>query len=168
MIASLEKTLPSTFNNIEVSSPEENKMCVSVPADSVSPVLSLLKKKGLDYLVLISCVDWIDERALEVVYILSCYMRADAEMTEEQQIQVLLKTRLPRENPALESVIDIFGHAEPYERELHELFGIDFEGHPRLIHLFLERDYDIPPFRKDFDNRQYVEDTFESVPSIEE
>ena len=43
----------------------------------------------------------------------------------------------------------------------------DFEGHPRLTPLFLERDYEIPPFRKDFDTRQYVADVFGSVPTVE-
>ncbi|GAH89124.1 unnamed protein product, partial [marine sediment metagenome] len=34
--------------------------------------------------------------------------------------------------------------------------------------LFLERDYEIPPFRKDFDTRKYVKETFDKIPFVEE
>jgi len=47
------------------------------------------------------------------------------------------------------------------------LFGVNFEGHPRLTPLFLEREYETPPFRKDFDTREYVRNTFDAVPEIE-
>ena len=168
MIPSLRKKLESTFKDIGVTVPEDGKMSVSVPGDSVPVVLRYLKDSGLDHLALISCVDWIDEGKLEVVYVLGCYMRNDTDVTAEQRIHVFLKTRLPREKPELKSVIDVFENAEPYEREIHELFGVHFDGHPRLIPLFLERDYDIPPFRKDFDTRQYVEDTFGRIPPVEQ
>ena len=70
--------------------------------------------------------------------------------------------------PLFKTVTAIFPNAEPYERELHELFGILFEGHPRLTPLFLEREYKIPPFRKDFDTRRYVEEVFDEIPSVED
>jgi len=55
---------------------------------------------------------------------------------------------------------------EPYEREIHELFGVVFEGHKRLTPLFLDRWKQMPPFRKDFNTREYVEKTFsdEKIP----
>jgi len=42
------------------------------------------------------------------------------------------------------------------------------EGHPRLTPLLLERDYEIPPFRKDFDTQKYVDNTYGKIPSIKE
>jgi len=50
---------------------------------------------------------------------------------------------------------------------MHELFGIKFEGHPRLTPLLLEREYKIPPFRKDFDTRKYVEEVFDKIPLVD-
>ena len=167
MISSLQKNLESTFKDVEVTVRKDERMSVSVPADSIPVVLRYLKENGLDHLALVSCVDWIEEGKLEIVYLLSCYMRNNTDYTSEQRLHVFLKTAIPRGKPELKSVIDIFENAEPYEREIHELYGVHFDGHPRLIPLFLERDYDIPPFRKDFDTRKYVEETFGRIPSVE-
>jgi NADH-quinone oxidoreductase subunit C len=81
---------------------------------------------------------------------------------------VIIKTRISRENPEFETVIQVFQNAETYERELHELYGIRFKNHPRLVPLFLDREYSIPPFRKDFDTRGYVKEVFDQVPFVDE
>ena len=94
-------------------------------------------------------------------------MQNDDEYTDRERLHIILKTRIPREKPQFKTVIGIFPNAEPYEREIHELYGINFEGHPRLTPLLLERNYEIPPFRKDFDTRKYVKDFFDNIPSIE-
>ncbi len=167
MIPSLQKDLEATFKGVEVTVVEDSRMSVLAPRDSIPVVLRYLKESGLDHLALLSCVDWIKEGKFEVVYVLTCYMRNDTDYTSDQRLHVLLKTEIPREKPALKSVIDIFENAEPYEREIHELYGVHFDGHPRLIPLLLERDYEIPPFRKDFDTRKYVEETFGSIPPVE-
>lgn len=168
MISSLKKNLQSTFKHVEVTGPEDDRMSVFAPRDSIPVVLRYLKESGLDHLALLSCVDWIEAEKFEMVYVLTCYMRNDTDYTSEQGFHVLLKTDIPRERPALRSVIDIFENAEPYEREIHELYGVHFDGHPRLTPLLLERDYEIPPFRKDFDTRKYVEETFGSIPPVED
>ena len=167
MISSLRKHLESTFKDIEVTVPEDSRLAVSAFSDSIPIILRYLKENGLDHLALISCVDWIERKELEMVYILSCYMGNNTDHTTAQRLHIFLKTAIPRENPGLKSVIDIFENAEPYEREIHELYGVHFDGHPRLIPLFLERHYEIPPFRKDFDTRKYVEETFDPIPSVE-
>ena len=166
MISSLQKNLESTFKGVTVTLPGDDRMSVFAPSDSIPVVLRYLKQNGLDHLALVSCVDWIEEGNLEIVYLLTCYMRNNSDYTSQQRLHVFLKTVVSRENPELKSVIDIFENAEPYEREIHELYGVHFDGHPRLIPLFLEREYEIPPFRKDFDTRKYVEDTFGSIPPV--
>ena len=168
MSFSLKDKLESTFNGVEVSAFEDTRMAVSVPSETTFSVLRYLKDNGFDHLALVSCVDWLEEEEFEVVYILTSYMKNNTDYISEQKLHLFLKTRISRENPELKSVTDIFENAEPYEREIHELFGVHFEGHPRLTPLFLERDYEIPPFRKDFDTRKYVEDTFDSIPSVQD
>jgi NADH-quinone oxidoreductase subunit C len=101
-----------------------------------------------------------------LIYILTAYL--DDNKSYQETGDVYLKIKIPRDNPEVETVIGVFENAEPYEREIHELFGINFRGHPRLIPLFLEREYDVPPFRKDFDTRKYVEDVFNSIPVVPE
>ena len=168
MISSLKKSLESTFKEVAVRESEDGMISVLAPKDSIPVVLGYLKENGLDHLALVSCVDWQQRGTLEVVYILSTYMQNDTDHTCDQRLHVFLRTHLPRGNPELPSVIPVFENAEPYEREIHELFGVHFDGHPRLIPLFLERAYDVPPFRKDFDTRRYVEDTFGAIPPVED
>jgi len=163
---SLKEALESTFKDIQVSVHEDSRIAVTAESHSVLAILKFLKDAGFDHLALISSVDWIEDNVIELCFILTCYERG-GEHANSQKMHIILKTPIPREQPQFKTVIGVFPNAEPYEREIHELFGIDFEGHPRLTPLLLERHYEIPPFRKDFDTRKYVEEVFDSIPSIE-
>ena len=167
MNESIKEQLESIFKAIVVNIPDDTRVVVNVEKDQVLTVLRFLKDRRFDHLALVSCVDWIEEEEFELVYILTRYMQGDDEHTDQEKLHLIVKTRISRQRPQLETVTGIFPNAEPYEREIHELFGIKFEGHQRLIPLFLEREYEIPPFRKDFDTRKYVEDVFDKIPSIE-
>ena len=164
----IKKELESTFENILVTIPENTRLIVTAQKDKVMSILSFLKNKGFNHLALVSCVDWIEEKEFELVYIITSYLQDNDKYTDKERLHITLKSRIPREDPKVISVIPIFENAEPYEREIHELFGIHFEGHPRLIPLFLEGDYEIPPFRKDFDTREYVKNTFDTIPFVED
>lgn len=159
MSSSLDKQLKAVFRGIKISAKKDGRLVVTTLPANAKEILKSLKDEGYVHLALISCVDWIDKEKLELVYILSSYSEND---------HIILRTSIPRKKPKFVTMIDVFENAEPYEREIHELFGIDFEGHPRLIPLFLERDYEIPPFRKDFDTRKYVKEFFEKIPAVEE
>ena len=167
MNTALRKKLASTFGNVEMATSDDDRAVIAAPKESLLSLLSFLKGQGYEHLELISCVDWIEEEAFELVYILSAYMSQDHEHKDQERSNIIVKTRIPREDPQFLTVMPVFQNAEPYERELHEIFGIHFEGHPRLIPLLLERDYHIPPFRKDFDTREYVKKVFDSIPPIE-
>ncbi len=167
MTSSLSARLDSTFKGVTVASGDDGRLAVGVPREAVVPVLTFLKEEGYDYLQLISCVDWIDRGEFKLVYLLSFYTEDQVGGDGGKQ-DILLKTTVPREQASAPTAIGVFAIAEPHEREIHELYGIHFEGHPRLTPLFLDRDYEIPPFRKDFDTKQYVADVFDRVPPIDE
>ncbi|RKF25079.1 NADH-quinone oxidoreductase subunit C [Micromonospora globbae] len=63
---------------------------------------------------------------------------------------LLLRTRLPREAPTVASVVDLYPGAAWHERETHEMFGIDFTGHPGLRPLLLPPEFEGHPLRKEF------------------
>jgi NADH-quinone oxidoreductase subunit C len=54
------------------------------------------------------------------------------------------------EAPSCPSITDLFHGALWHERETHEMFGIDFAGHPRLVNLYLPEDFVGNPMRKTF------------------
>ena len=162
-----KKKIESSFDNIKVNITDDNRMFINIDKNAIVSMLSYLKNFGYEHLALISCVDWMEENEFELVYILSAYMENDQEYKEKEKRNIIVKTRIPRDKAQFMTVIDIYENAEPYERELHELFGINFEGHPRLTPLFLELEYKTPPFRKDFDTRKFANKFFGNIPSVE-
>ena len=164
----IQQELASVFENISVVVSEDNRMIVTVQKDQVMSILHFLKNKGFDHLALVSCVDWIEEKEFEMVYILTPYLREPDSDTDMKKLHITVKCRIRRKEPRVMTVIPIFDNAEPYEREIHELFGVYFDGHPRLIPLFLEGKYETPPFRKDFDTREYVKEVYDTVPFVDD
>ncbi|MGW3227678.1 NADH-quinone oxidoreductase subunit C [Kitasatospora sp. NPDC001095] len=61
-----------------------------------------------------------------------------------------LRTRLPRDGAALPTAVGVYAGAAWHERETHEMFGIDFPGHPHLVTLLLPDGFEGHPLRKEF------------------
>ncbi|WFE25167.1 NADH-quinone oxidoreductase subunit C [Solwaraspora sp. WMMD791] len=95
---------------------------------------------GCDYFDWLSAVDELDAGFAIVAHLWSTHARHG----------VLLRTRVPRDNPQLPSVVDVFPGADWHERETHEMFGIDFTGHPNLTPLLLPPQFEGHPLRKEF------------------
>jgi NADH-quinone oxidoreductase subunit C len=164
----IKDKLEAAFPDLKTAEPGENHLVVAAGRGDLIPVLNFLKSSGYLHLVMVSCVDRAREEEFELVYILTAYLERDDEYSEREKLRIIVKTRIPRADPEFTSITALFEIAEPYEREIHELFGVNFSGHPRLLPLFLERAYEIPPFRKDFDTRQYVKDVFDQIPPVKD
>ena len=63
---------------------------------------------------------------------------------------IRLRVRLPGEDPVIESVIPVWPTANWHEREIFDLFGVRFEGHPNLRRMLLPDDWEGYPLRKDY------------------
>lgn len=113
---------------------------------AVVSLLALFKTSGFEHLSNILAVDWIEEGEFELVYNLFSY---------SQRLHVTLKIRIDREAPRAPTILDLWPQAQVYEREIHEFFGILFEGNPNLEPFFLHNWQDMPPLRKDFDTEEY-------------
>jgi len=68
----------------------------------------------------------------------------------EGRYHLLVRTRVPREAPALATATGVYRGAAWHERETYEMFGIDFPGHPGLAPLLLPDGFEGHPLRKDF------------------
>jgi NADH-quinone oxidoreductase subunit C len=66
-----------------------------------------------------------------------------------------LKVRLPGENPRVASVVSVWPGASACEREVYDLFGIYFEGHPDLRRILMPEDWEGHPLRKDYPTEGY-------------
>ncbi|MCS7253704.1 MAG: NADH-quinone oxidoreductase subunit C [Armatimonadota bacterium] len=94
-----------------------------------------------DYLRCISTVDWIEDGQIEVVYHL--YSMAHGHC-------IIIKVRIPREEPKLPTVSGIWAAANWLEREAYDLMGVVFDGHPDLRRILLPQDWEGHPLRKDY------------------
>jgi NADH:ubiquinone oxidoreductase subunit C len=65
---------------------------------------------------------------------------------------VYVVTSVARDNPLVPTVMDIWPIAEWQEREVYDLFGVLYDGHPDLRRLFLEDDWVGFPLRKDYED----------------
>jgi NADH-quinone oxidoreductase subunit C len=114
-----------------------------VKAESLLDIAGYLKTTpGLDfdYLTAITAVDYLD--FFEVIYQLTSL---------EHNHSLVIKTRCySRDNPALPSVVSLWRGADFQEREIYDLFGISFEGHPNLKRIVLWEGFEGHPLRKDF------------------
>jgi NADH-quinone oxidoreductase subunit C len=132
----IEKKFPGCVAEVTAES-------LLVKAEALLEVATYLKNTpGLDfdYLTAVSGVDYID--CLEVVYHLTSI---------EHNHSLVLKTRCySRENPTLPSVVGLWRTADFQEREIYDLLGISFEGHPNLRRIALWEGFDGHPLRKDF------------------
>ena len=144
----ITSTIESEFPNVILSSAsEDKKVLLSVKREECYQILSRLKDMGFAHLSDVTLVDYIDEGEFESIYHL---------WSHSKKIRAIVRTRIPRESPRIKSIVDLWEGAQIHEREGHEMFGVEFEGNPDLSPLFLEDWDEIPPFRKDFDIREYV------------
>ena len=122
---------------------ESSPQNLVVKSDRVLDVARFLKETdGLDfdYLNFVTAVDRYDH--FEVAYLLSSL---------EHNHSLMVKARCyDRENPALPSVVGVWQGADFQEREIYDLFGIMFEGHPNMKRIFLWDGFDGHPLRKDY------------------
>ena len=146
------KKIKKTFSSAKVSIQREKRVIVEIEPDAIPPFLSYVKDYlDFKHLSHISYVDWIEENEFELVFILWSY---------EQQVQIIAKTRINRDVPKFTTITKLWVQAETYEREIHEMYGIEFEGNDRMGEFLLEDWEDIPPMRRDFDTIKFVKENF--------
>jgi NADH-quinone oxidoreductase subunit C len=68
----------------------------------------------------------------------------------ERQHGLTLKVDVPDDDPTIDSWTPVYRGADWHEREIWEMFGITFAGHPHLVHMYLPGDFEGNPMRKDF------------------
>jgi len=140
------------FEPIKIEEKRKQNISAEFKAESIIQVLSYLKSHSYKHLSTISCVDWIDDNQFELVYHIYSY---------EDFINISIKTRIDREKATFVTLKEVWPVAEFYERDIHDFFGVEFQGNDNLEELILENWNDIPPMRKDFDTRKFVNDKYE-------
>lgn len=113
---------------------------LSIPATDVVAVAERLYAHEFS-LDTMTGVDWMKLGQMEVVYDFVHFTT---------NLHVVVRCRVPRDNPELATISSVFQGALWHERETHDFFGIRFLGHPNLVPFLLPEDATYHPLRKDF------------------
>jgi len=115
-----------------------------VKGRDILTVLTELKADGFNFLADLTAIDNLTLGGFErfaVSYHLLCHKTTE---------RVTVKAYISEEKPSLPSVESLWKTADWQEREVFDLYGIRFEGHPNLIRIMNPDDYDGYPLRKDY------------------
>jgi len=126
---------------VEAKIPRPRRILIQVRKNAFKKAIQYLTQKAnFTHISTITGIDVGDE--IEAIYHLS----------RDGKIELSLKVRTPKDNPVLPTITDIIPGATLYEREVHDLLGVTFEGHPDLSPLVLPEGWppDVYPLRKEW------------------
>lgn len=131
---------------LEAKIQRARRVFITVDRSTYKDVVKFLRDElGVTHLSTISGVDAIDH--FEVIPHLSY-----------KGVVISVRAMVPKDSPEVDTITDVIPGALFYEKEVHEMFGINIRGHPDLTHLELPDDWpkDLYPLRKDVDLQELI------------
>jgi NADH-quinone oxidoreductase subunit C len=122
---------------------DRNELSIYIAREHIRDAITQLKAQGLiNFLSDLTCADFYPrEPRFELAYHLLSIPRKE---------RVRLKVKLSGEDPVIESIVPAWPSANFFEREIFDLFGIRFLGHPHLRRIMMPEDWEGHPLRKDY------------------
>lgn len=124
---------------------DRDEMTIYVDRDHIREACVVLKEDSgcpFNYLSDVTCVDlYPSEPRFEVIYHL---------LSIPNKERVRLKVRLNSASPVVESLTPVWPGANYFEREVFDMFGVRFTGHPYLRRILMPEDWEGHPLRKDY------------------
>ena len=134
-LAKLVEIFPKATFDAEAEEPA----FIVTAADFPAVLRALKEQEGFDSLGNLTAVDWKDH--IEMVYHL---------YNMEENVKLEVKAALDSAAPVIESATALYPGTEFEEREVYDLMGVEFLGHPDLRRILMPDDYPAHPLRKDF------------------
>ncbi len=120
---------------------DRNELTITVDRAFIRDACSILKAE-FNFLSDVTAVDWLPaEPRFQVTYHL---------LSHSLKERVRLRVMLNGDNANVESIISVWPAANFFEREVHDLFGIRFIGHPNMARILMPDDWEGHPLRKDY------------------
>ena len=124
---------------------DRDEMTIYLDRSDIREACALLRDDPscpFDFLSDVTCVDWYpSEPRFEVVYHL---------LSIPKKQRVRLKVQLNSSSPSVDSITPVWPGANFFEREVFDLFGVRFAGHPYLRRIMMPEDWEGHPLRKDY------------------
>jgi NADH-quinone oxidoreductase subunit C len=143
-VADVLAALAERFGNLDTSV-FRGQTRVVVPESTATALLGFLRDRGFDLLVDVTCVDYLEYRGARHRYGL-VYLLASTATNQRLTVRVFVDDP----EPAVDSVVPLWEAANWLEREVWDMFGIRFRGHPDLRRLMMPEEFAAHPLRKDY------------------
>jgi len=141
----LDRLLDSITSAVQAAKFDRDELTIQIERSFIREACAILRDDAdcpFNYLSDLTCVDWYpSEPRFEVVYHLFSIPKKE---------RVRLKTRLEGSSAVIESITSVWPSANFYEREVFDLFGVRFTGHPNLKRIMMPDDWEGHPLRKDY------------------
>jgi NADH-quinone oxidoreductase subunit C len=121
---------------------DRNELTITVAREDVIASGQAVQQAGYNFLEDVTAVDWYpSEPRFQIVYHIISFARK-----ERLRLVVLLDS----DSASLDSITPVWPSANFYEREVFDLFGVHFGGHPNLRRIMMPEDWNGHPLRKDY------------------
>jgi len=149
----LLKDIENRFQTFDTVQQKDRLAFVTVDKGRAIALVTWLKENsGFTRLTLLTAVDWIEDGVFQLTYLLN---------NPESGFELGIRVMIDREEATMESAHHLWENVQTYQRELKEMFGIDFPGSPRIDESFILEGWDdLPPYRRDFDTKEYSNGTY--------
>jgi NADH-quinone oxidoreductase subunit C len=138
-IASLVAKMPDAITEA-VFAVEE--LSLTINGDDIREACSTIRAAGYNFLEDVTCVDWYpSEPRFQVTYHV---------LSHSLKERVRLKVMVESGNPVVDSITSVWPSADFYEREVFDLFGVRFAGHPNMRRIMMPEEWNGHPLRKDY------------------
>jgi NADH-quinone oxidoreductase subunit C len=121
---------------------DRNELTLTIASEKIRAAAETVKNAGYNFFEDLTAVDWFPSSPR---FQLSYHI-----LSHTYKERIRLRVMLEEESPAVETITPVWPSANFYEREVFDLFGIRFEGHPNLRRIMMPDDWKGHPLRKDY------------------
>lgn len=138
-VAALTQQLPGAIQNAKL---DRGELTLTISRESIVAACQTVQAAGYNFLADVTAVDWYpNQPRFQISYHL---------LSHSLKQRIRFAVPVEEGDPSVDSITDVWPAANFYEREIFDLFGVRFGGHPNLRRILLPEDFQGNPLRKDF------------------
>ena len=132
---------------------------INVDINQYYETIESLKKDGYAMMVDLTAVDWYRKREPRFQVVVNL-------LSVSKNLRVIINVNVPDDDLKIPSICEIYPGANFYEREVFDMFGIEFENHPELTRILMPDDWAGNPLRKDYGSGR-IPVQFKNAPKVD-
>ncbi len=121
---------------------DRNELTITVARENIVAATEAVKKAGYNFFEDLTAVDWYPSEPR--------FQLSDSILSHSLKRRLRIAVRLDSDNASTDSIVSVWPAANFYEREVFDLFGVTFTGHPNLTRIMMPTDWQGHPLRKDY------------------